>query len=66
MSFGKEPTKDDELCKVSLSEMNGNAVIMGQITRRGAYWCFKARGIAVVGRDLKEVLQVTGDSEASV
>lgn len=46
------------MCRFSLTEMTGHAMLMGLMIREGAYWNFKALGEAVMGRTIQEIVQV--------
>eukprot|EP00210_Caulerpa_lentillifera_P006507 g6215.t1 len=55
--LGKPKYNGHVLCSFSLSEMKGNAMIMGLISRRGAYWNFRALGMSATGRTIHELVQ---------
>ena len=58
MMHGKEKYKKHEMCKFSLTEMSGHAMLMGVLTRKGPYWNFRSLGTTVSGRNIMELLQV--------
>eukprot|EP00210_Caulerpa_lentillifera_P007657 g7308.t1 len=57
MLHGKPKYNGHLLCSFSLSEMQGNAMIMGLLTRRGAYWNFRAMGMSASGRTIRELVE---------
>lgn len=56
MLHGKPKYNGHMLCSFSLSEMSGNAMIMGLLTRKGAYWNFRALGIPATGRNIQQLI----------
>lgn len=54
MMHGKKKHNSHVLASFNLSNMDGNAMIMGVLTRKGAYWNFRALGIPSKGRTALE------------
>eukprot|EP00210_Caulerpa_lentillifera_P006508 g6216.t1 len=55
--LGNQKYNGHVLCSFSLSEMKGNAMIMGLISRKGAYWNFRALGMPATGHTIQELVQ---------
>lgn len=53
---GKEKFNNHVLCSFSLSELRGNAMLMGVLTRKGAYWNFRALGMPAMGRTILQLV----------
>ena len=58
MRHGNKPTKGDELFTMSLSNLSDQAMLVGQLIRKGPEWSFAALGEPCRGKDAREVLQV--------
>ena len=57
MSHGNKPAKGDELFAMSLSNLSDQAMLVGQLVRKGPEWRFEALGEATRGKDAVEVLK---------
>lgn len=55
MLHGNKKHKGHVLAKYNLTHMKGNAMLMGLLSRRGAYWNFRALGVPVSGRTVVDV-----------
>jgi len=53
MMHGDPKYKDHVLCQFSLSDMSGYSMLMGLLTRKGAYWNFRALGLPATGRTIQ-------------
>lgn len=58
MMHGKKKHKGHVLARFNLSERSGNAMLMGLLSRRGAFWNFRALGHAAQGRTIMQVIGV--------
>lgn len=63
MMHGKQKYNHHVLCRFELTEMSGRSLLMGLLTRKGAYWSFRALGIPASGRSIADLLEV-GNSES--
>jgi len=57
MMNGKPKHNKHVLCEFQLTEMTGHAMLMGLMTRKGAYWNFRALGLPAVGRTMHDIVQ---------
>ncbi|GMH45010.1 hypothetical protein BSKO_12967 [Bryopsis sp. KO-2023] len=57
MKHGKPKHEGLVLCEYNLSELGGTAMLLAMITRRGAFWNFRALGRQAGGRTVLEVVQ---------
>ncbi|GMH45011.1 hypothetical protein BSKO_12968 [Bryopsis sp. KO-2023] len=58
MMHGKKKHKGHVLARFNLSERAGNAMLMGLLTRKGAFWNFRALGYPAQGRTIMQVINV--------
>ena len=59
MMHGKPKYKGHIMCQFELNQLVGRAMLMGVMTRKGAYWSFKALGIPATGQTIQDVVQVS-------
>jgi len=57
MMHGKPKYNGHVLCSYSLTDMEGYAMLMGLLTRKGAYWNFRALGLPATGRTIDALIQ---------
>ena len=60
MMHGKPKYSGYTMCQFELDRMFGQAMLMGVMTRKGAYWSFKALGIPATGNTIQVVVKVGG------
>ena len=58
MRHGNKPGKGDDLFTMSLSNLSDQAMLVGQLIRKGPEWRFDALGEATRGKNAVEVLKV--------
>ncbi|CAD7696653.1 unnamed protein product, partial [Ostreobium quekettii] len=49
--------KNHEMARYNLTELQGTAMLLGMLTRQGAYWCFTALGSPAPGRTVEDVIK---------
>ncbi|CAD7700171.1 unnamed protein product [Ostreobium quekettii] len=56
--------KNHEMARYNLTGLQGTAMLLGMLTRQGAYWTFTALGTPATGRTIQEVIKDTAAMSA--